>query len=171
MKKNIVIFLLAGTLGLSLAGCSSSSEKTQKQEEANVAAEDQAAGFEDTGDGGAEIETADWEEDSYETEPPLDPIDPAGYLIKDAADYVTLGDYTGISLEKTVYEVTDDMVQERIEEDLGMYAKEVKEDRPAQEDDTVYGDLSYEIQKNRMKKRISSLRLAMKNMERNSTRR
>ncbi len=146
MKKNIVIFLLAGTLGLSLAGCSSSSEKTQKQEEANVAAEDQAAGFEDTGDGGAEIETADWEEDSYETEPPLDPIDPAGYLIKDAADYVTLGDYTGISLEKTVYEVTDDMVQERIEEDLGMYAKEVKEDRPAQEDDTVYGDLSYEIQ-------------------------
>ncbi len=147
MKKKIIIFLLAGTLGFSFAGSGSSIEKTRRQEEANEAAEDQTAGFEDMGDLGAEIETVDWEdEELYETETPLEPINPSDYLIKDAADYVTLGDYAGISLEKTVYEITDDMVQERIEEDLGMYAKEVKEDRPAQEGDTVYGNLTYVVQ-------------------------
>lgn len=146
MKKKMVIFLLAGTLGLSSAG-SNSFEKTHRQGEANEAAEDQAVSFEDMGSGETEIQTADLEEEAlYETEEALDPINPAEYLIKDAADYVTLGDYMGIPLEKTVYEITDDMVQERIAEDLEMYAEEVKEDRPAQEEDTVYGDLSYVIE-------------------------
>lgn len=146
MKKKIIVFLLAGTLGLSLAGCSSSSGKTQEQGAANEAAEDQTAGIEDMGTGETEIQTAEEVEESGETETPLEPINPAEYLIKDAADYVTLGDYAGIPLEKTVYEITDDEVQERIEEDLQMYAEEVKEDRPAQEGDTVYGNLSYMIQ-------------------------
>lgn len=147
MKKKIVMFLLAGTLGFSLAGCSSSSEKTQKQEAANEAAEDQTAGIEDMGTGETEILTAeDMDAALYETETPLEPIDPSEYLVKDAADYVTLGDYAGIPLEKTVYEVTDDMVQERIQEELEMYAEETEEERPAQEGDTVYGNMSYVIQ-------------------------
>lgn len=147
MKKKIVVFLLAGTLGLSFVSYGRTFEKTQKQEEANEAAEDQTAGVEDMGTGRTEIETADWEDEELsETETPIDPIDPSEYLIENAEDYVTLGDYEGIPLEKMVYEITDDMVQERIEEDLEMYAEEVEEDRPAQEEDTVYGNLSYVIQ-------------------------
>ncbi len=141
MKKKIVVFLLAGALGFSLAGCSASSEKTQKQEAANDASEDQTAGIEDM-----ETDEADEEEETEtetETEASLEPINPSDYLIENAADYVTLGDYAGIPVEKTVYEVTDEMVQERIRDDLEMYAEEVEADHPAQEEDTVYGNLTY----------------------------
>lgn len=144
MKRKLVVFLLAGTLGLSLAGCSASSEKTQQQGAANEAAEDQTAGVEDTGTDETEILTAGEDDEAlYETETPIEPIDPASYLIADAADYVTLGDYAGIPLEKIVYDVTDEMVQERIDEDREMYAEESEENRPAQEGDTVYGYLTY----------------------------
>ncbi len=147
MRRKWMVFLLAGTLGLSLAGCQGgSSGNTQKQEAANEAAEDQNAEIGDMGTGEEEILTADEPEELlYETETPLEPINPSEYLIKDAADYVTLGDYAGIPVEKTVYEISDEMVQQRIEEELETYAQEKEEERPAQEGDTVYGNVSYVI--------------------------
>ena len=109
MRRKWMVFLLAGTLGLSLAGCQGgSSGNTQKQEAANEAAEDQNAEIGDMGTGEEEILTADEPEELlYETETPLEPINPSEYLIKDAADYVTLGDYAGIPVEKTVYVIRD----------------------------------------------------------------
>lgn len=139
MKKKMVMILLAGTLGFSLAGCSSTSSKDTKQEAANEEAPDETAGFEENTAGQGD-------EAPDETELSVDPIVPSDYLIKDASDYVTLGDYSGIAAERIVYEITDDMVQDRINEELDMYSLETEADEPAQEGDTVYMNLSYTVE-------------------------
>lgn len=105
-------------------------------EDADLDAEASLSADEDTSD----------EEASDEESASLAPITPSDYLIADASEYVTLGSYDGMEVQQVTYEITDDMVDERIEEELEMYAEEVEEDRPSQEDDTVYMDLTYSVQ-------------------------
>lgn len=64
-------------------------------------------------DGEEEIIDADTNEDVT-----LDPITPSDYLVENAASYVTLGDYDGVEVTKYTYEITDDMVQDEIQEEL-----------------------------------------------------
>ena len=59
-------------------------------------------------------EEIDAVDDTEETA--LDPITPSDYLVKNASDYVTIGDYSDVEVTKYTYEITDDMVQEEIQE-------------------------------------------------------
>lgn len=148
---------------LSLAGCSGGQKETEAPAEKSVTeapapddtadtetdaddteAETGAASADDT-----EAETASADDTEAETDAETDadaslaPITPSDYLIADASEYVTLGDYDAIPLEQTVYEITDDMVQSRIEEELELYGEEKEQDRPIQEGDIVYANVSY----------------------------
>lgn len=57
-------------------------------------------------------------------------------------DYVSLAPYTGLSAEKKKYEVTDEAVKEKINDDLSDYAEYESVDRPSQDGDTVCADYS-----------------------------
>lgn len=65
-----------------------------------------------------------------------------GYLIDDAEQYVTLGNYKGIDIEQPVYEVTDDEVNMEIENQRYNYSSITPASRPAQEGDLVTLDLT-----------------------------
>lgn len=72
----------------------------------------------------------------------LDPITPSDYLVKNASDYVTLGSYDGIEINQYTYDVTDDDVQDRIEELLNEASTETDIDTPAAEGNIVYVTLT-----------------------------
>lgn len=110
---------------------------------ANNAAEDTdtSADADDVSDEAEEISS-----EEEQTEASLAPITPSDYLISDAADYVKLGSYDAIPVEMTTYEITDDMVQERIQEELEYNASEVEKDGGAESDDIIYGTLSYTVE-------------------------
>ena len=59
-------------------------------------------------------------------------VDTSYYLIDSALDYVTLGKYTGLEAEKTVYTVTEDDVAEELDDRMYNYTyTEEVTDRPA----------------------------------------
>lgn len=72
----------------------------------------------------------------------LEPITPSDYLVENVSEYVTLGDLTGLAVDQYSYDVTDDMVQERILSDLEASGEEVEVDRAAAEGDIVYADVT-----------------------------
>lgn len=55
----------------------------------------------------------------------------------DASKYVTLGDYKGMELTKTVQDVTDEQIQTQIDSDLKTKAKALGADEPAQMGDIL----------------------------------
>lgn len=134
MNRKYTLLLFGTMLSLTLAGCQNqSSEKTTEAPATEAAAETDAS---------AE-DVLDEDSEASETEASLEPITPSDYLVSNAADYVTLGAYDSIPVEVTTYEVTDDMVQERIEEELEINANEIEKDGAAEDGDTLYFNLSY----------------------------
>lgn len=138
---------------LSLAGCSDGQKETEAPADKTATeapaaddtsdADSSADDTSDTGAADAADTGAEADETEEETDASLAPITPSDYLIADASEYVTLGDYDAIPLEQTVYEITDEMVQSRINEELELYGEEKEQDRPIQEGDIVYANVSY----------------------------
>ncbi len=84
-------------------------------------------------------------EEYSETPAELEPITPSDYLVKNVSDYVTLAPLDNLTAEQNVYEVTAEMLQERIEEERYMYSEEVKAEKAA-DGSTVYADVTSSIQ-------------------------
>ena len=73
-------------------------------------------------------------------------IDTSYYLIDSALDYVTLGKYTGLEAEKTVYTVTEDDVAEELDDRMYNYTyTEEVTDRPAASGDSITVDLEITV--------------------------
>ncbi len=104
------------------------------------------AGDEAAADDADEAVLVDGDEEESESEQPLEPVTPSDYLVKDVDQYVKLGDLEGIEITKYTYEITDDMVQERIDYDLDTCSEEVEVDRAAAANDIVYLDLTSSVQ-------------------------
>lgn len=85
-------------------------------------------------------------EESETEAPALAPITPSDYLIQDAADYVELGSYDGIEVVQYTYEITDDMVQNQIQEELQYAATEDETGKPSVDGDLVYFNLTSKLQ-------------------------
>lgn len=143
MKRKYIIFLSGTILTLSLTGCQSSQSEDQ---DTKAPAADTASSVSDDSAASSDPEEESPEAESMETEVSLAPITPSDYLVSNAADYVKLGSYDGIQVEMTTYEITDDMVQSRIQEELEYNATETDKKGTAQEDDIIYGTLSYKVQ-------------------------
>jgi trigger factor len=94
----------------------------------------------------ADDEAADDAETEEDSSADLDPITPSDYLIENVSDYVTPGELKGLEVTQYTYEVTDDFVQEQIDENLSAAADEIEVDRASQTGDIVYVDLTSSIQ-------------------------
>lgn len=129
------IALLALSAAVMLSGCGGE-KKAAPETTADTAAqtEEQAA-----------TEPAITDVSEPESEEALDPITPSDYLVKNASEYVTLGSLDGLTATQTVYEITDDMVQERIEEEMYMYSEETEVEKAA-DGNIVYADVTSSIQ-------------------------
>ena len=132
MHSKRVLLLLGLIAAVSVAGCGNQAEDSSDAELTNSAPE--ASADEDT--------VIAEEETSSQAEASLDPITPSDYLIEDVSDYVTLGEITGIPVTQYTYEITDDMVQERVDLEVSAYDEEIEVDRASQEGDVVYIDLT-----------------------------
>lgn len=112
MKKRIVI--LSALLCLALAGCNSSSKETENSSETT---EETTATTETT----ASSETTELE---TETEDPTPVVDTT--VEEEGIDkFITLGEYKGLELTKTVTSVTDEEVESKVTSDLSSSAEEV----------------------------------------------
>ncbi|HIR75832.1 MAG TPA: hypothetical protein IAB97_02830 [Candidatus Choladousia intestinipullorum] len=132
MHSKRVLLLLGLIAAVSAAGCGNQADDNPETELSTSAPEASA-------DEDAVIAE---EETSSQTEASLDPITPSDYLVKDVSDYVTLGEITGIPVTQYTYEITDDMVQERVDLEVSAYDEEIEVDRASQEGDVVYIDLT-----------------------------
>lgn len=132
MHSKRVLLLLGLIAAVSAAGCGNQAEDSSDAELTTSAPEASA-------DEDAVIAE---EETSSQTEASLDPITPSDYLVKDVSDYVTLGEITGIPVTQYTYEITDDMVQERVDLEVSAYDEEIEVDRASQEGDVIYIDLT-----------------------------
>lgn len=122
-KKSLI--LIAMTAAVAMTGCGGKKEpetEAPAQENAQTDVSDEAAGS-----------TAG-----------LDPITPSDYLIENVSDYITLGDLSNLSADQPVYTVTDEMVQDRIQDDLYAYSDENEVEKAA-EGNTVYADVSSSV--------------------------
>lgn len=72
-------------------------------------------------------------------------VNPADYLVQDPSEYITLGSLDGLTATQTVYEITDEMVQEQIENELYMYGTENEAEKAA-EGSIVYADVVSQVQ-------------------------
>ena len=150
MKKRYVLAALAALVVLS--GCKDKSstentdtQNTQSNEEAASMDEDQLSEldpeFSQDLENNEEIDA----EDEEEEETALDPITPSDYLVKNASDYATLGDYSDVEVTKYIYEITDDMVQEEIQEELEGFSEEESTNAPSQAGNLVYINLTSSV--------------------------
>ncbi|MCD8077086.1 MAG: hypothetical protein LUE63_01675 [Lachnospiraceae bacterium] len=121
MMKKISIWLLCLALVASLAACSSSEDTETTASETEEATE-----------ATAETEETAGEETSGETE----------VSEYNAADYVTLGAYTGFEVDKVITEVTEDDVEEEIEIEMDENATETDVEEA---EDSDYLDIDYQV--------------------------
>lgn len=130
MSRKYLLTVSALLAAVALSGCGK--EKTPETEFSTTAPADAAA------------EDVSMEESEVSTEAPeeLEPITPSDYLVKNSSDYVTLGDLNGLEVEQYTYDITDDMVQERIQSELETASEEVEVERAAAEGDIVYADVT-----------------------------
>ena len=152
MKKRYVLAALAAITVL--AGCGDNSSKQDAADNAATeSTEDMTAADPDAD--GEELDpefSQDIEENEMidandaEEETALKPITPSEYLIQNASDYVTLGDYDGIEVTKYTYEITDDMVQDEIQEELEDTSEEKSTDAPSEDGNTVYMNLTATVE-------------------------
>lgn len=133
MSKKYLLTVTTFLIAAALSGCGKS--QTPETEFSTAAPADEAA----------ENAILEEDEDATELSEELDPITPSDYLIKDSSDYVVLGDLNGLEVEQYTYDITDDMVQERIQEELEIASEEVEVERAAAEGDVVYADITSTI--------------------------
>lgn len=119
------LMLLALTAAVAVTGCGSKDTQTEKPEQ--PAAEE------------AESETMSEDLDAVE------PITPSDYLVKNVSDYITVGSLDDLSATQATYTITDDMVQERIEDERYTYSEEKEIDK-AVEGSVVYADVTATVQ-------------------------
>ena len=90
------------------------------------------------------IDLEDAAEEETEEEMSLEEVI-TGYLISDAEKYVTLADYEGQEITKYIYQVTDDDVESEISNLMYDYAYQEDVDRPIEDGDTVYMDITLTV--------------------------
>lgn len=122
-KKLFLLFAL--TAAVAMTGCGKKEPETEAPEQAAV-------------------EDAQSEEMSEDVEP-VDPITPSDYLVKDVSDYITLGSLDDLAATQTTYTITDEMVQERIQDELYMYSEEQDVEKAA-EGNIVYADVKSSVE-------------------------
>lgn len=122
MKKRAVMIALLLTMTIAAAGCTKNSEETTKTDVSDTTEENETEAEQDR-------EEAD---DDQEKEPTT-----AELMAEiDVEKCVTLGEYKGITVEKTIEPVTDEDVEQEIQSALESYPVEVT-NRSVQEGDTV----------------------------------
>ncbi len=142
MSNKKRLFLLALTAALALSGCGGKKEPAPEADEPTPSDSSQ---LEVITDDKEEAETEQGTEDMSEISEALSPITPSDYLVKNVSDYITLGSLDGLTATQTAYEITDEMVQERVEEELYLYSEE-KEVEKAADGDTVYVTITSSVQ-------------------------
>lgn len=133
MNKKRVLLLLGLAAAIGMTGCGNSEKKTEETEFSTSAPEETAE---------EDLDTAELMEENSETEKAIEPITPSDYLPSKTADYVTLGDLSGLQATEYTYEVTDDMIQAQIDEELEFNSEEVETDRASKDGDVIYLDLT-----------------------------
>jgi trigger factor len=142
MNRKKIIALLGLTVVIAVAGCGKKETDTSSTTAETSAVSEETSAAEEAADDEAD-DDAETEEDSSAD---LDPITPSDYLIENVSDYVTPGELKGLEVTQYTYEVTDDFVQEQIDENLSAAADEIEVDRASQTGDIVYVDLTSSIQ-------------------------
>lgn len=153
MKKRYVLAALAAMTVL--AGCGDNSSKQESTDNTATESTDEDLTAADPDENGEELDpefSQDVENnevidaDDAEEEVALDPIAPSDYLVQNASDYVTLGDYDGVEVTRYTYEITDDMVQEEIQEELADASEEESTDAPSENGNIVYMTLTATVE-------------------------
>lgn len=129
MKRKMIYLLLGLMVAAAVSGCGQNEEETELSTSAPA----------ETSDEDVDLSAVDAETE----EASLAPITPSDYLVQDTSDYVVLGDYDGIAVDQYTYEVTDEMVQEEIQQYLEMSGEEVETDEPSEAGNIVYFTMSY----------------------------
>ena len=153
MKKRYVLAALAAMTVLAGCGDNSSKQDTTDSSATESTADDATVSDPDLD--GEEVnpefsqdvdnnEVIDADDDTEEAA--LDPITPSDYLVENASDYVTLGDYDGVEVTKYTYEITDDMVQDEIQEEIADASDEESTDAPSKDGDVVYMNLTATVE-------------------------
>lgn len=133
MNKKRVLLLLGLTAAIGMTGCGNSKKKTEETEFSTSAPEETAE---------EDLDTAELLEEDSETEKAIEPITPSDYLPSKTADYVTLGDLSDLQATEYTYEITDDMIQAQIDEELEFNSEEIETDRASKDGDVIYLDLT-----------------------------
>ncbi|MCD8335847.1 MAG: FKBP-type peptidyl-prolyl cis-trans isomerase [Lachnospiraceae bacterium] len=126
MKKKILFPLFGLTAALLLTACGSS----------------------DTGSGSSGSTSSDSTVTETEaateaqTEDSISSVVPSDYLVENAADYITTDGLEGLEVTQYTYEITDEMLQEQIDQILSQMSDETDVDRAAEMGDLVYVELS-----------------------------
>lgn len=131
MKKRVVMVALLLTLTIAVAGCTKKSEETNSND-TNTESTDSTEETDTTEEQQNTEETEDAQEEGPTTSELMAEID--------VAKCVTLGEYKGITVKKTIEPVTDEDVEKEIQTALEDYPVEVN-NRSVQEGDTV--DIDY----------------------------
>ena len=131
MKKRVVMVALLLTLTIAVAGCTKKSEETNSND-TNTESTDSTE----------ETDTTEKQQNTEETEDAQEEGPTTSELMAeiDVAKCVTLGEYKGITVKKTIEPVTDEDVEKEIQTALEDYPVEVN-NRSVQEGDTV--DIDY----------------------------
>ena len=119
MKKKTYLVILALCAAMAMTACGTSAG--QKEETKSTAESQDTADEEDSK--AADSAESDSDKESTGTVSG----DTRLVSVDDVSKYVTIGQYKGLSLDKTVEAVTDDMVDGRIKEELQNKAEEVTE--------------------------------------------
>lgn len=133
MKKKSLLILLGLAAAIAVSGCGNKNEKKKETEFTTDAP-------------AATAEEDVIEETAAETEALLDPITPSDYLVENIDDYVTLGEVSGLPVTQYKYEVTDDMIAERIDMEVSAYSEETEVDRESKAGDIIYADITSTVQ-------------------------
>ena len=131
MKKRVVMVALLLTLTIAAAECTKKSEETNSND-TNTESTDSTEETDTTEEQQNTEETEDAQEEGPTTSELMAEID--------VAKCVTLGEYKGITVKKTIEPVTDEDVEKEIQTALEDYPVEVN-NRSVQEGDTV--DIDY----------------------------
>ncbi len=158
MKKKTLLVLLGLTAALTVTACGNTDTAETEPAGETAETEQSAAPDEETFDTEElESEDADIEEilpeeevDEEDEEPftelEIESFQPSDYLVENVEDYITPGNLKGLKVTQYIYEITDDVVQSEIEAEVSMYGGEEEVDRPAEEGDIIYVDLTSTIE-------------------------
>lgn len=119
MKRKTVLILIGAAAAVTLSACGSNTSETETT-----------------------VPDTTVSTEAEETEEALAAIIPSDYLVENAENYITADSLEGLETTQYTYTVTDDMIQEQIEEELYLYREETEVDRAAESGDIIYLDLT-----------------------------